>query len=106
MGNGYRSTTMTNAGTDKFFAELKAALEHAEELLHSTAGDLGETREKARDKLREASECMGAIERELLSEARAKAQAANDYVHGNPWRSIAIAGGIAFVVGLLLGRRR
>ena len=97
---------MTKAGTDKFFAELKAALEHAEGLLHSTTEDIGEARDKAREKLREASECMGAIERELLSEARAKARAANDYVQDNPWRSIAIAGGIAFVVGLLMGRRR
>jgi ElaB/YqjD/DUF883 family membrane-anchored ribosome-binding protein len=97
---------MTKTGTEKFFTELKAALENAEALLHSTAGDIGEARDKARDKLREASACMGAIERELLSEARAKARAANDYVAENPWRSIAIAGGFAFVVGLLLGRRR
>jgi ElaB/YqjD/DUF883 family membrane-anchored ribosome-binding protein len=97
---------MTKAGTDKFFAELKAALEHAEGLLHSTTEDIGEARNKARDKLREASECMSAIEQELLCEAKAKARVANDYVQDNPWRSIAIAGGIAFVVGLLLGRRR
>jgi ElaB/YqjD/DUF883 family membrane-anchored ribosome-binding protein len=98
--------TMTRTGTEKFFAELKAALENAEALLHSTAGDIGEAREKARDKLQEASECISAIEKELLAEARAKADAANDYVKDNPWRSIAIAGGVAFVVGLLLGRRR
>jgi ElaB/YqjD/DUF883 family membrane-anchored ribosome-binding protein len=97
---------MSRTGTEKFFGELRAALENAEELLQSTAGDIGEAREKARDKLREASECMAAIERDLLSEAKAKARAANDYVHDNPWRSIAIAGGVAFVVGLLLGRRR
>lgn len=97
---------MTRTGTGKFFADLRAALENAEELLHSTAGDIGEAREKAREKLREASECMGAIEQELLSGARARARAANDYVQENPWSSIAIAGGVAFAVGLLLGRRR
>jgi len=48
-------SVMTKAGTDKFFAELKAALEHAEGLLHSTTEDLGEARDKAREKLREAS---------------------------------------------------
>jgi ElaB/YqjD/DUF883 family membrane-anchored ribosome-binding protein len=97
---------MTRTGTEKIFAELKAALEHAETLLHSTTENIGEAREKARNKLKEASHCMGAIEQELLSEARAKAGAANDYVKDNPWRSIAIAGGVAFGVGLLLGRRR
>jgi len=38
-----------------------------------------------------------------LKDAR---EAANDYIRANAWRSIAVAGGIAFVVGLLLGRRR
>jgi len=27
------------------------------------------------------------------------------YVHDNPWRSIGIAAGIGFLVGLLTGRR-
>ena len=94
------------AGTEKFFAELKASLESAEKLLHSAAGEIGDTRDTAREKLREASDYMRAIERELLSEAKAKARAANDYVHDNPWKSIAIASGIALVVGMLLGRRR
>lgn len=97
---------MTRTGTGKIFAELKTALENAEALLQSAEGDIGEAREKARDRLREASECMGAIEKELLSEARARTRAANEYVKEHPWRSIAIAGGVAFVVGLLLGRRR
>jgi ElaB/YqjD/DUF883 family membrane-anchored ribosome-binding protein len=97
---------MTRTGTEKFFAELKSAIEAAEALLHSTAEDIGDAREKAHTKLREASECMGSIEQELLSGARSKAGAANDYVHDNPWRSIAVATGLAFALGLLLGRRR
>jgi ElaB/YqjD/DUF883 family membrane-anchored ribosome-binding protein len=97
---------MSSAGSDKFFADLRAALDHAEALLHSTSGDLSEARQKARDKLREASESMAAFEQEFVSGAKAGARAADDYVHVNPWRSIAVAGGIAFVVGLLLGRRR
>jgi ElaB/YqjD/DUF883 family membrane-anchored ribosome-binding protein len=97
---------MNRPETGKLFAELKAALENAEALLHSTTGDLGEVRDMARTKLREAGECMGSIERELLSGARAKARAADEYLHDNPWRVIALAGGVALVVGLLLGRRR
>lgn len=97
---------MDKNGAEKFLAELKAALGHAEALLHSSAGDLGDARDKARDKLREASECVGAIERDLLAKVRANARAANDSVHENPWQSIAIATGVAFVAGLMLGRRR
>lgn len=97
---------MTRTGTEKFFADLQAIIESAEEMLHSTGGDIHEAREKTRDRLSEARQCMGKFEKELLAEAKAKARATSEYVHDNPWRSIAVAGGVAFVVGLLLGRRR
>lgn len=97
---------MTKSGTEKFFADLRAAIENAEALLKSTAGDISDAREKARDKLREASEGIREIERGLLTDAAARAKAANDYVHENPWPSIALAAGVAFALGLLLSRRR
>jgi ElaB/YqjD/DUF883 family membrane-anchored ribosome-binding protein len=97
---------MTRTGTDKFFSDLRAAIGNAEELLHSATGDLGEARQQARDKLREAGERIGELEQELLSGARARARAADDYVQDNPWRSIAVAAGLALAIGVLLGRRR
>jgi ElaB/YqjD/DUF883 family membrane-anchored ribosome-binding protein len=97
---------MTRTGTDKFFHELRAAIGNAEALLHSTAGDVGEVRQQAREKLREAGERITELEEELLSSARTRAKAANDYVQENPWRSIAVATGLALAVGMLLGRRR
>jgi ElaB/YqjD/DUF883 family membrane-anchored ribosome-binding protein len=30
---------------------------------------------------------------------------ADDYVHDNPWRSVGVAAGFGFIVGLLIGRR-
>lgn len=101
---------MTKCGTDKFFSDLKTVIASAEELLSSTAHEAGEhvseAREIARDKLRAAREGLGEIEETLVSEARAKAKAADGYVHENPWRSIGVAAGLAFALGVLMGRRR
>lgn len=101
---------MGKVGTEKFFSDLKTVIESAEELLHSTTHEAGEqvsdAKEKARDKLRAARERLGEIEEDLVSEARAKAQAADGYVHENPWRSIGVAAGLAFALGVLMGRRR
>lgn len=101
---------MAGAGTERFFTDLKAVLESAEALLHTTAEQagehVGEARARTRDKLREARERMGEIEEKLLSEARKKAKAADGYVRENPWRSIGVTAGLAFALGVLLGRRR
>ena len=41
----------------------------------------------------------------MVERAKAAANATNGYVHENPWPSIGVAAGIAFVAGLLVGRR-
>jgi len=101
---------MHKSGTGKFFEDLRAVVESAEELLHATAQDAGErvssARGKAEDKLRTARERLGELEKEFVDEARAKAQAADSYVHDNPWRSIGVAAGLAFALGVLMARRK
>jgi ElaB/YqjD/DUF883 family membrane-anchored ribosome-binding protein len=101
---------MDKASTEKFFSDLKSVIESAEGLLHSTAQEAGEhvagAREKARDKLRSARERLGEMEEDLLSEAQTKAKEADGYVHENPWRAIGVAAGLAFALGVLMGRRR
>jgi ElaB/YqjD/DUF883 family membrane-anchored ribosome-binding protein len=98
--------TMNTKGTDAFFTELRAAIDNAEALLHSAAEGADDAREAARDKLREARERMGQVEEDLLSGARAKARVADSYVRDNPWQAIGVVAGVAFVIGVLLGRRR
>jgi ElaB/YqjD/DUF883 family membrane-anchored ribosome-binding protein len=41
----------------------------------------------------------------MMARARAAAQATNGYVHENPWPSIGVAAGLAFVAGMLVARR-
>jgi ElaB/YqjD/DUF883 family membrane-anchored ribosome-binding protein len=101
---------MTKASTETFFADLKAMIESAEALLHATADSAGEhvasARERTQDKLRTAREHLGELEEDFVAAARAKAKAADSYIHENPWRSIGVVAGLAFALGVLMGRRR
>jgi ElaB/YqjD/DUF883 family membrane-anchored ribosome-binding protein len=53
--------------------------------------------EAARDRLAE-------IEDEIKDQAADAAQAADDYVHENPWQSAGIALGVGFILGVLISR--
>lgn len=52
--------------------------------------------------LKRSSGRLGQIARHELEHSR---EVADTYVKENPWRTVAIAGGVAFLGGLLLGRR-
>jgi len=101
---------MEKLGTEKFLSDLKAVVESAEELVRATAGSAGEhvasARERAEGTLETARERLGEVEKEFLSQTRAKAEAAAAYVHDNPWRAVGVAAGLAFALGVLMGRRR
>jgi ElaB/YqjD/DUF883 family membrane-anchored ribosome-binding protein len=45
------------------------------------------------------------MEQHLAARAREAAKATNRYVHENPWPSLGVAAGAAFILGLLIGRR-
>jgi ElaB/YqjD/DUF883 family membrane-anchored ribosome-binding protein len=89
--------------------DLKAVVSDAEALMNATSGDASERAVKARtraeESLRNARIRIGEMEQQLLAQAKAAAQATNGYVHENPWPSIGVAAGVAFVAGLLVGRR-
>jgi ElaB/YqjD/DUF883 family membrane-anchored ribosome-binding protein len=75
-------------------ALLRASTESAEELSE-------EARERAEQSLHSLRSQLSDIERDL----KGRAQALDGYVRDNPWTAMAIAGGVALLVGLLLGRR-
>jgi ElaB/YqjD/DUF883 family membrane-anchored ribosome-binding protein len=100
---------MEKVGAERFLGDLKAVVESAEELLRATAGNAGEhvatVRERAEDTLRTARSRLGEIEKDVLTQTRAKVEAADSYVHDNPWKSIGVVAGLAFALGVLMGRR-
>jgi len=94
---------------EKLIADFKTVLADTEELLRATAGQAGdrlaELRGKAQDRIASAKIRLAEAEGMLADRAKQVGQAADVYVHDNPWRSVGIAAGIGFIIGLLIGRR-
>ena len=89
----------------KLAEDIKALVKDAEALLRASAENAedltDEARERAARTLRALRGQLTDIERDL----RGRAEVVDGYVHDNPWTAVAIAGGIALLAGLLMGRR-
>jgi ElaB/YqjD/DUF883 family membrane-anchored ribosome-binding protein len=82
--------------------ELRALVSDAETLLRSTASAGGaDVQERAQVTLQELRARLNALEETVRSRARD----VDSYVHDNPWQAVAAVGGIALLLGLLMGRR-
>jgi ElaB/YqjD/DUF883 family membrane-anchored ribosome-binding protein len=101
---------MNRASSEHFLEELKSVIESAEALLKATGDGANEqmsgVREHVEQKLRTTRDRLSKLERDVIDEAREKAQAADQFVSDNPWRSIGVVAGLAFVLGVILGRRK
>ncbi len=75
-------------------ALLRASAENAEDLTE-------EARQRAEQSLSALRSRLGEFERDL----KGRAEVLDGYVRDNPWTAVAIAGGVALLVGLLMGRR-
>ncbi|ATE61424.1 DUF883 family protein [Thauera sinica] len=94
---------------DKLVSDLKVVVADAEELLKLTAGQAGEklsdVRTRLGDRLSVAKERIADAETALVDRSKKAARATDDYVHDHPWQSVGVAAGVAFLLGLLAGRR-
>jgi ElaB/YqjD/DUF883 family membrane-anchored ribosome-binding protein len=100
---------MSDVTKDKLISDVKLVLADTEELLRATAGQTGEKiaeiRAKTQDRVAAAKIKMAEAETAVVDKAKQVGRAADDYVHDNPWRSVGVAAGFGFIVGLLIGRR-
>lgn len=86
----------------KLAEELRSLVSDAEALLRSTTGTNGaEIDEQAEATLQELRTRLGALEEQLTSRARD----VDRYVRNNPWQAVAVVGGVALLLGLIMGRR-
>jgi len=96
---------MTELNVGRLADDLQSLVSDAEELLRATAGVAGEkaseARGRAEESLRAVRSRLKSVERDLTGRARV----VGEYVEDNPWKAIAVVGGIALVVGLLMGRK-
>lgn len=89
--------------------DLRAIVRDAEELLRATEGHASERveeiRARAQDSLEGAKERLRTIGDDAEEKVRSAARSTDDYVRENPWKAVAIAVGVGFLIGSL-GRRR
>jgi ElaB/YqjD/DUF883 family membrane-anchored ribosome-binding protein len=82
--------------------ELRALVSDAEALLRTsigTASAAGQAHAEAT--LAELRTRLTALEQQV----KARARDVDSYVRDNPWQAIAVAGGVALLLGLIMGRR-
>lgn len=100
---------MNDVTKDKLITDVKLVIADTEELLRATAGQAGEKiadiRARTQDRLAAAKIKLAEAEAVMVDKAKQVGRAADDYVHDNPWRSVGVAAGFGFIVGLLIGRR-
>ncbi len=103
-----RNATIQQASKEKLIADFEALIADTEELLGATANQGGEKisllRTKMADRLADAKDRITAVQQSVVEKARATAKVTDDYVRGNPWQSVAIAGGVGFLLGFLVTR--
>ncbi|MDE2255200.1 MAG: DUF883 domain-containing protein [Betaproteobacteria bacterium] len=103
------ATNAASTATDRLVTELKEIASDAEELLRLTAGQAGDKIADVRTRLGQSlSSVKGQLaqfEAEMLQRGKEVARATDEYVHDNPWKAIGATAGVAFLLGLLIGRR-
>ena len=94
---------MTDAFNGSRLAEeLRALVSDAEALLRSAAASAGgAAQEHAEATVAELRGRLAGLE----GQVKARARDLDSYVRDNPWQAVAIAGGVALLLGLIMSRR-
>jgi ElaB/YqjD/DUF883 family membrane-anchored ribosome-binding protein len=89
-------------GGGQIAEDLRAIVSDAEALLRSSANTGGaDAQERAQATLQDLRARLNALE----DTVRSRARDVDSYVRDNPWQAVAAAGGIALLLGLIMGRR-
>ncbi|HHW62641.1 MAG TPA: DUF883 domain-containing protein [Rhodocyclaceae bacterium] len=102
-------STTAHPSKDKLVGDLKSLISDAEELLKLTADQQGSKldalRERIGDRMAVAKDRLADAEAAIVDSGKKAVRATDDYVHENPWQSVGVAAGVAFLLGLLVSRR-
>jgi ElaB/YqjD/DUF883 family membrane-anchored ribosome-binding protein len=89
-------------GGGQIAEDLRAIVTDAEALLRSTANAGGaDVQERAQATLQDLRVRLNALEETV----RTRARDVDSYVRDNPWQAVAAVGGVALLLGLIMGRR-
>ncbi|HXZ60164.1 MAG TPA: hypothetical protein VEG26_08250 [Steroidobacteraceae bacterium] len=86
----------------KLAEELRTLVSDAEALLRTSTGtaDAAE-QQQAEATLAELRTRLGTLEQQVKTRARD----VDSYVRDNPWQAVAVAGGVALLLGLIMARK-
>jgi ElaB/YqjD/DUF883 family membrane-anchored ribosome-binding protein len=97
----------TRDAKDKLLEDFGVVIEDSQQLLKAMAAAPGERATALRGdlerKLGEARKRLADLQDSALERGRAAAQYTDDYVHENPWQSMAVGAGVAVLVGIAIG---
>jgi ElaB/YqjD/DUF883 family membrane-anchored ribosome-binding protein len=82
--------------------ELRALVSDAEALLRSSTGAASAA---AQEHAEATMADLRARLTDLEQQVKARARDVDSYVRDNPWQAVAVAGGVALLLGLIMGRR-
>ena len=95
---------------DQVVSDFKALLAEGEALFKNATGGRNEALAAARDQFKQqlatARERYTELQAATVQQAKRAVTVTDDYVHDNPWTSIAVAGGVGLLVGMLIMNRR
>jgi ElaB/YqjD/DUF883 family membrane-anchored ribosome-binding protein len=82
--------------------ELRMLVSEAEALLRSSTGSASPAEEeRAAATVADLKARLSGLESQL----RGRARDVDSYVRDNPWQAVAVVGGVALLLGLIMGRR-
>lgn len=100
-----RQSAQMSQSVDDILAEFRDLAASVDELLAAAGNSKDEAlldlKSRAADRLKQARAALGKVEQT----AKDVATRSDDYVHDNPWTSIAVGAGVGLIIGLLIGRR-
>ncbi|HTX05653.1 MAG TPA: DUF883 family protein [Steroidobacteraceae bacterium] len=89
----------------KLAEDIKSLVRDAEALLRASAENAEELTDDARQRTEQSLHALRSQLADLERDLKGRAEVLDGYVRDNPWTAMAIAGGVALLVGLLVGRR-
>ena len=89
----------------KLAEDIKTLVRDAEALLRASAENAEELTEDARERAERSLHALRGQLNDIERDLKGRAEVVDHYVHDNPWTAVAIAGGVALLAGILMGRR-
>ncbi len=89
----------------KLAEDIKTLVRDAEALLRASAENAEELTDEARHRAEQSLHALRGQLNDIERDLRGRAEMLDGYVHDNPWTAVAVVGGVALLLGLLMGRR-